>query len=59
METTSNIEKDADKAIHFETIDIPGIAAQEVTYTDHDETRLRRKLDFWLMPILMVSYALQ
>ncbi len=39
--------------VHYETVDIEGITATEVVYTDAEEKALVRKLDFWILPILM------
>ena len=47
------------EALHCEEIKVPGKENAEVVYTDDDFNRVRRKLDLWLMPILMISYGLQ
>lgn len=54
---TTGLEKV--EALHCETVAVPGIQAEEVVYTEEDAQRVKRKLDLWIMPILMVSYALQ
>ncbi len=53
----AHLEKD--EHVHLETLNIPGQAVEEVAYTDDDAKRILRKIDWWLMPILMGSYALQ
>jgi hypothetical protein len=45
--------------VHVETINLANAPAQEVVFTDHESKLVRRKLDFWIMPILMISYGLQ
>jgi hypothetical protein len=47
------------EALHCEEIKVPGKESAEVVYTDDDFHRVGRKLDFWLMPVLMISYGLQ
>jgi hypothetical protein len=47
------------ESVHLETINVPGVETIKVAYTGHDAQRVRRKLDFWLMPILMITYGLQ
>ncbi len=55
----SNAEKAAD-GLHYETLEVPGVPTlTEVVYTDVEEKRLVRRLDFWILPILMISYGLQ
>jgi hypothetical protein len=45
--------------IHVEAINLANAPGQEVVFTDHESKLVRRKLDFWIMPILMISYGLQ
>jgi hypothetical protein len=56
-ELEQNIEKN--EALHCEEIKVPGKENEEIVYTDHDFHRVGRKLDFWLMSVLMISYGLQ
>lgn len=44
---------------HVESVDIGGSLLEEVTYTESDAKAVRRKLDLWLMPVLMLTYGLQ
>jgi hypothetical protein len=54
-----NIEKATD-GLHYETVDVPGVTTlTDVVYTDLEVKRLVRRLDFWILPILMISYGLQ
>ena len=47
------------EALHCETINVPGATPEEVVYTEEEANAIRRKLDFWIMPVLMISYGLQ
>ena len=47
------------KDVHYEMVDVEGVERGEVVYMDAEEKSVRRKLDFWIMPILMISYGLQ
>ena len=44
--------------LHHETLEVPG-AQSEVVYTDQDVKSLVRRLDLWILPILMITYGLQ
>ena len=44
---------------HLETTKSGGVVVENLAYTDKEVRRVRRRLDIWLMPILMTSYALQ
>jgi hypothetical protein len=50
------VEKAA--GLHYETVDVPGVES-EVIFTDKEEKSLVRRLDFWILPVLMISYGLQ
>jgi hypothetical protein len=54
-------EPETEKAqdLHCETVNTANGGPDEVVYTEDDANRVRRKLDFWIMPILMISYGLQ
>jgi len=52
-------EKFLEDGIHVETINIASNPTREVVYTDREARRVLRKLDFWIMPVLMFSYGLQ
>lgn len=52
-------EKAFAEDIHVESVNIPGGPANDVAFTDRDAKRVRRKLDFWILPILMITYGLQ
>jgi hypothetical protein len=64
----SNLTTDADvtdepvvekpDGLHYETLEVPG-AASEVEYTDPEMKQLVRRLDLWILPVLMISYGLQ
>jgi hypothetical protein len=47
------------KNLHYEKVEVEGITEAEVVYTDAEEKALVRKLDFWILPILMITYGLQ
>jgi MFS transporter, ACS family, DAL5 transporter family protein len=47
------------KDLHYEKVEIEGITEAEVVYTDAEERALVRKLDFWILPVLMITYGLQ
>ena len=45
--------------LHCETLEGADVATEEVVYTDEDERRVRRRLDWWIIPVLIVTYGLQ
>ena len=55
-QTLSNLKEGH---LHSETLEGVEVAAEEVVYTDEDERRVRRRLDWWIIPILIVTYGLQ
>jgi hypothetical protein len=46
------------EGLHYESLEVPGAAA-EVVYTDTEMKQLVRRLDLWILPVLMISYGLQ
>jgi hypothetical protein len=48
-----------EEGIYVETINVTSNLTKEVVYTDNEAKCVRRKLDFWIMPVLMLSYGLQ
>ncbi len=59
MAVEHNTAMEKDEHIHLESLNIPGQATEEVAYTDDDAKRVLRKLDFWIMPLMMIAYGLQ
>lgn len=45
--------------LRLEIVDSSVRATENAPYTVGEGKRVRRRLDMWLMPILMISYALQ
>lgn len=61
--TKTELDHDLDiekpSGLHYTSLAVPGIASTDVVYTDSEERKLVRRLDLWLLPILMISYGLQ
>lgn len=57
MSSDPQVEKAQD--LHCELVDTSKGSPEEIVYTEEEATRVKRKLDLWIMPVLMISYALQ
>jgi hypothetical protein len=56
---SSTDDKSVGEELHLETLNTSGVVIENVPFTDIEARHVRRRLDMWLMPILMISYALQ
>jgi hypothetical protein len=45
--------------IHLEHSETPNEELTNVVYTEKEEVRVRRHLDLWIVPVLMITYGLQ
>jgi hypothetical protein len=45
--------------IHLEHPDTSDRVLTKVFYTEKEEARVRRRIDLWIVPVLMITYGLQ
>ncbi|KAH8819381.1 major facilitator superfamily domain-containing protein [Xylogone sp. PMI_703] len=57
--TDNGSDTEKSDGLQYESLRFPGIPAEDIVYTKAEERRLVRYLDFWILPVLMVSYGLQ
>lgn len=58
MDEQTAIDK-SERPLHIEDVKMSSKVNAEVVYSSDDFRRIRRKLDLWLMPVMMFTYGLQ